>query len=151
MTPHPLTVLQPLARVLRRAQTEPFSFTLFEGDVLVRNERYADPATHEYRVRLREGIPVSCTCPADEHYDSACKHRVAVAIRRPIIDEATRMQRRLVADGGHPDIEYPEEPDTVDSSEPPAAWNAEACDCDSLPLDFPCWECYRTGRRDLPK
>jgi hypothetical protein len=25
------------------------------------------------------------------------------------------------------------------------------CDCAELSDDFPCWECVRTGRRDLPE
>jgi hypothetical protein len=32
--------------------------------------------------------------------------------------------------------------DTVDTTQ---------CDCDGLSNNFPCWECVRTGRRDLPK
>lgn len=24
------------------------------------------------------------------------------------------------------------------------------CDCDKLSGDFPCWECVRTGKREIP-
>lgn len=141
MAKHPLDVLQPLARVLRRAQTEPLSFALFQGTILVRNERYVNPTEHEYCVRIRDGIPISCTCPADAHYETACKHRVAVAIRRPLIDAATMMQHRLVADGGGPTAK-PSQDDSEEAS--PAD-----CDCSELRDDFPCWECFLAGRRDL--
>lgn len=73
-------------RVLKRAQYESFAFSWFDGDVHVRNESHADPANHEYVVRIDEGAPIACTCPADTQYDTPCKHRIAVAIRQPIVE-----------------------------------------------------------------
>ncbi|MFC5971387.1 SWIM zinc finger family protein [Halomarina salina] len=89
MTTHPLDRLSTTARILKRAQYEAFAFSLLaDGDVLVRNESYANPSDHEYRVRVRDGLPVACPCPADERYEHACKHRVALAVRRPVLDTA---------------------------------------------------------------
>lgn len=92
MPDHPLTTLAPSNRILARAQTEPLSFALFETDVIVRNEGYPDPENHEYRVTVRDGLPVACTCPAAAHYDEPCKHQVAVAIRRPILDAVAQVR-----------------------------------------------------------
>jgi len=44
-------------------------------------------------VTIKDGLPHSCPCPADEHYQGACKHRVAVAIRTPILEAARNAQR----------------------------------------------------------
>ncbi|WP_282352508.1 SWIM zinc finger family protein [Haloferax volcanii] len=121
-------------RVLKRAQYEAFAFELLDGDVRVRNESYADPSAHEYRVRIRDGVPDSCSCPADASGDDPCKHRVAVAIRPRIIELAVQM--RVVADGGTP---LSADDDTTDLP----------CECEQLSEDVPCWNCVDAGRRDL--
>lgn len=72
--------------VLKRAQYEAFSFSWLDGDVQVRNESHADPDNHEYVVRVENGIPIACTCPADTQYDYPCKHRISLAIRRPVME-----------------------------------------------------------------
>src|SRR6056297_1537011 len=115
--------LDPTNRVLKRAQYEAFAFALLDGDVQVRNESHPNPGSHEYRVSIQDGVPVACDCPADETYDGPCKHRVAVA-GREVDDHA--------------------------SSAEPEGQPPEGCDCDDL-CEFPCWECVRTGRRDLPE
>jgi hypothetical protein len=87
------------ARVLRRAQEETFAFALLATvpipgehvEFRVRNESHPEPAAHQYRVTVREGRPIACTCPADAEYDAACKHRVAVAIRPPVLTAARRL------------------------------------------------------------
>jgi hypothetical protein len=89
---HPLTGLEYSRRVLKRAQYEAFEFSLVDGDLRVRNASHADPAAHEYRVRIDDEHPVACTCPFDTRADTACKHRVAVAIRPTLLDAATTMQ-----------------------------------------------------------
>lgn len=38
--------------------------------------------------------------------------------------------------------EFEDSPTTVES--------AENDDCDDLSGDFPCWECVRTGKREVP-
>ena len=97
MTQSLLERLSPTNRVLKRAQYEAFAFSLYDGDILIRNESHLDPADHEYRVTVVDGIPESCECPADERFDGPCKHRTAIAIRPTILDVATQMQ--LVDDG----------------------------------------------------
>lgn len=72
-------------QILQRAQYEAYAFTYLDGHVQVRNESYADPDDHKYLVRIESGTPVACTCPADTHSDHPCKHRVALAIRRPVL------------------------------------------------------------------
>jgi hypothetical protein len=87
-----LTTIEYSSRAIKRAQYEAFRFSLRDGDVLVRNESHANPDEHVYLVNINNGRPVVCECPADEQYASACKHRVAVAIRRPVLQAAVRMQ-----------------------------------------------------------
>lgn len=145
-TNHPLDRLDVPNRIRKRAQYEALTFELFETNVLVRNESYANPEDHEYLVEIDDGLPVSCTCPADEHYDNACKHRVAVAMRRPIIDFAS--EANLIADGGTIRNEHSREISSLD--EPGADEDdTEECDCTDLPDDVPCWECYRAGRKQF--
>ncbi|WP_114578519.1 SWIM zinc finger family protein [Saliphagus sp. LR7] len=40
-------------------------------------------------MNVENGVPVACECPADTYRDGACKHRVAVAIREPVLAAAT--------------------------------------------------------------
>lgn len=87
---------------------------------------------------------MSCECLADEHYEGPCKHRVAIAIRKPILDTIDEVQ--LVTDGG-PLMEensISREGRGVDTDEP------SECDCEALMNDFPCWACVESGRRELP-
>jgi len=136
----PLAELDPSKRILKRAQYEAFQFSLHEGNVLVRNESHADPENHEYRVTIKDGLPVSCECPADEHAEEACKHRVGVAIRPSIIESATEVQ--ALTDGGTKTRELPEE--DLPEEEPTPG-------CEHLDEEFPCWECVQSGRREIPR
>ncbi|WP_435159036.1 SWIM zinc finger family protein [Haladaptatus sp. DFWS20] len=130
-------------RVAKRAQYEALEFSLETRGVLVRNTSHAKPTDHEYLVTVHDGIPIACECPADDRYDGACKHRVGVAIRTPLLQAAT--DHSLVADGGT-QIEKEAETHTDNSdSDQPAD-----CDCNGLG-GFPCWPCVRAGRRDLPE
>jgi len=94
----PLARLETTSRVRKRAQYEALEFELRDGDVRVRNGSYADPENHEYTVRVEDDLPTACTCPADAKYSGACKHRVAVALRRPILGAIRHHQ--LLTDGG---------------------------------------------------
>lgn len=143
-------------RVVKRAQYEAFEFEIRNGGVLVRNNSHETPSDHEYLVTLTDGVPSACECPANARFDGACKHRVAVAIRKPVLDAAIDLQ--VAADGGqnvttekssatNPGISAAFEDDAESESNDEVA---EDCDCQYLPGDVPCWECYRTGRRDLP-
>ena len=141
MTQSLLERLSPTNRVLKRAQYEAFAFSLYDGDVVVRNESHLNPTDHEYRVTVVDGIPTTCECPADKRFEGPCKHRTALAIRPTILDVATQMQ--LVADGG-----VTTETTPTDSKEDT---EIQECDCQYLNDDFPCWECVKTGRRELPE
>ncbi|MDS0223788.1 SWIM zinc finger family protein [Haloarcula sp. S1AR25-5A] len=96
-------------------------------------------------------IPQACTCPADDRFDGACKHRVAIAIRRPDGDQTQRSSRdtaRIRGDGGSsidPDTEDVVSPNSTER--PTDVSNPDECE-ECLP-EFPCWDCYRRGRRDF--
>jgi len=150
---HPLEQLEFPTRVAKRAQYEAFEFTLTDGGVVVRNGSHPDPSEHEYRVDVDEGLPTTCECPADDQYEGACKHRVAVAIRRPLLDAVAATNRPLAADGGSVDssptgsARSDDRSHTDDEVGPPV----EASDCTDCFDEFPCWECVRTGRKELPE
>ncbi|MBX0325829.1 SWIM zinc finger domain-containing protein [Halomicroarcula sp. F13] len=151
-TPNPLSQLAFTSRVAKRAQYEAFEFDLLGDRIRVRNGSYADPENHEYLVQIEDGVPVSCTCPADEHFEGACKHRVGVAIRRPIVDLVTDVQLR--ADGG--EAMRPSARGEQSNSERVASVSQgeeektdDDCECDGLPDSVPCWPCFRDGREDF--
>lgn len=140
-TIHPLAQLEFSSRVRKRAQYEAFEFSLVPEGVQVRNGSYADPENHEYVVTVRGGVPVACTCPADTRFDGACKHRVAVAIRRPILD--VTMQAQAVADGGRPvssrKLGYARD----EPSAEPEMTDPDHCEACAELDGLPCWECFR--------
>ena len=124
-------------RVRKRAEYEAFEFQLAGDAVLVTNCSHADPSEHRYLVRVVDGLPASCCCPADERFEGACKHRVAVAIRCPVLGAARR--NTVATDGGlvpadHSGAELVDEDD---------------CDCEKLPEGVPCWPCFRDGKREF--
>lgn len=90
--PHPLAQPETTRRTIKRAQYEAFEFALIPQGVLVRNASHEIPADHEYVVTIEDGLPATCECPADDHYDGACKHRVALAIRLHVLDAAIAAQ-----------------------------------------------------------
>lgn len=151
-------------RALKRAQYEAFDFRLTDGGVTVRNGSHANPDDHVYDVTVRDGVPVACTCPADEHQETTCKHRLAVAIRKPVLDAATIHTARedirenrernddssgavplLVTDGAGLAHSPSEGGDPVDPERP------DDCACLADPDSFPCWPCVRDGYRELPE
>ncbi|WP_310732959.1 SWIM zinc finger family protein [Halostella salina] len=141
----PLARLDVTKRVVKRAQYEAFEFSIEDTGVRVRNGSHANPENHEYLVTVADGLPSDCECPANATYDGACKHRVAVAIRRPVLDAA--LDRQVAADGGTPRKQRNAADTssvTAKNTEPPTD-----CDCDELTTEFPCWECVRTGYRTL--
>jgi len=138
----PLARLDVTKRVVQRAQYEAFEFSVEDRGIRVRNGSHANPDEHEYLVRVEDGLPSDCECPANANYDGACKHRVAVAIRKPVLDAA--IHQRVAADGGTAVDDGQTNKNTSEDPRP------DDCDCDELANDFPCWECVRTGYRDLP-
>ncbi|MFC6787123.1 SWIM zinc finger family protein [Halobaculum halobium] len=160
MTPaDALRQLAPTTRVLKRAQYEAFEFSIRTDGIHVRNASYADPENHEYLVTLSEEIPAACTCPADARFDGACKHRVAVAIRSPVLAAARDVSTtRVAADGGERGAVTPRrspvDTDSIDEDDTPAGGGdvetPEDCECDGLD-GFPCWACVDAGRRTVPE
>jgi len=149
---HPLEKLDVTSSVAKRAQYEAFEFSLASDGVVVRNGSHADPSEHEYLVSIEDDLPAACTCPADERYEGACKHRVAVAIRRPLLEAARTRTQPVAADGGVPEPAAttsgtdPQPPEVnQDSSDEP-----ESDDCEDCREEFPCFECVLAGRKDLP-
>lgn len=153
---HPLAQLEFSKRVAKRAQYEAFDISLYGTDVLVRNESHANPENHEYTVSIDDGVPVSCTCPADARFDGACKHRVGVAIRRSLIDTVMCVKHGeppVAADGGVSSVDTDQESES--DIQTPATdslindIDQTGDECPECLTDFPCWECYRTGLADF--
>jgi hypothetical protein len=139
---HPLDRLTVSTRVLKRAQYEAFEFTVSPPFVGVRNHSHRDPSAHAYVVHVRDGLPIRCTCPADERFDGACKHRVAVAIRRLILEEA--IEHSVGADGKA--VTDTETERTVPEGKRGIARSSTECDCQPGNR-LPCWSCAKTGGR----
>jgi SWIM zinc finger len=133
------------ASTSKRAQYEAFDFELeAPGLVTVRNESHENADEHSYRVNVEDGLPVACECPSDTYHDGACKHRVAVAIREPVLEAASdyeRTEESEVATDGGTTVEYSGVSEQREESRP--------AECDCLPTfeDLPCWPCYREGFR----
>ncbi|WP_424004762.1 SWIM zinc finger family protein [Haloarcula salina] len=93
-------------------------------------------------------VPIACSCPADERFDGACKHRVAIAIRRPSWSPEqapSRETTRIRGDGG-PSVN-PNTADVTPSDERHSAEESAPDDCEDCLPALPCWECYRQERR----
>ena len=138
---------------IKRSQWEAFEFTLeAPGIVTVRIDGTAATENHTYRVNVENGVPVACECPADTYQDGACKHRVAIAIREPVLEAARESENeherpepsRAVADGGEV-LEATEDGD----DDPNACENGQVGCCGPDGDDLPCFECYRTGEGPL--
>lgn len=111
--------------------------------MLVRNESHLDPSEHEHLVTVADGVPGGCECPADGHFESACKHRVAVALRAPVPDAVTQSQ--VIADGVSP------APEPATGAIEGATGEGGACDCGLVADGFPCWSCVERGREPVPR
>ncbi|WP_277552357.1 SWIM zinc finger family protein [Halobaculum limi] len=151
-----LRELAPATRVLKRATYEAFEFDVVANGVRIRNASYANPAAHEYIVSLAGGIPATCSCPADANFDGPCKHRVAVAIRGPVLAAAQqRVARPVVADGGEKTVagtDADEQSTNPSDGAREHSASDEPTDCACADLDgFPCWPCVNAGRRELPE
>jgi hypothetical protein len=124
------------ATVEKRASWEAFEFTVLEGgDVEVVNTSHDEPDEHTYTVHIESGIPFSCSCPAFEYQESACKHMVSIAIREPLL-EVVNAEPTVKTDGGM----TVEAVGSDHSNERPVD-----CDCSPLFEELPCWPCHRDG------
>lgn len=130
-------------KTLKRAQYEGFEFELeAPGLVRVRNASYGDDADdHTYLVNVEDGKPLACECPAFQYRDGPCKHQLAVAIRKPVLEAAIE-RPKAVADGGVQEARtsVTDTADHTDTSERP-----EDCGCHPSFDELPCWPCYRDG------
>jgi len=146
---HPLAALTFSTRVAKRAQYERFDIRPVGGGFQIRNESHANPADHEYLVEMDGSVPRACTCPADERFDGAYKHRVAIAIRRPEGNQTQRSSRnrtRLRGDGGSSiDTDIEDRASSDDTNRPTS--DSDSVECEECLPEFPCWDCYRGGRQ----
>lgn len=136
-----LATLEVEQRFLKRAQFEAFAFEVTADGVRVTNHSHETPSEHQYLVEVADEVPVACSCPADERFDPACKHRLAVAIREPVVMAADRKAAATAADGG-----------TASSDDGPTDTNSPAserdCDCDEWGGELPCFDCYCAAREE---
>lgn len=145
MCTNTLSALQFNASTAKRAQYEALDFELeTPGLVIVCNESHANANEHSYHVNVENGVPVACECPADMYHEGACKHRVTVAIREPVLEAASEYesdQESDVATDGGTTIEHSTACEQQAESRP-ADWNC-------LPMfeKLPCWPCYQEGFR----
>jgi hypothetical protein len=155
-------------KTAKRVGWESFEFAV-EGPHLVRvtNASYGfEKADHSYLVGVEDHdgllVPAECECPADkynEEYD--CKHKVALAtVGGPVVLQAAvdcptptvdgentnseTLKDKLRTDGGAVTDE------TEDPSPPLNASKHSECDCTAY-SDFPCFDCYRDGHKELPE
>ena len=79
-------------QTLKRARWEHLRLAACPGTrrVNVCNLSYGvhEKADHTYTVTVERGQPTDCTCPAAEYQSGPCKHVVAVAADRAVLDEA---------------------------------------------------------------
>ena len=82
-------------KTLKRARWEHLRLAACPGarHVNVTNYSYGVQAArsgeHTYTVAIGpDGLPTECTCPADEYQPGPCKHAVACAGDREVLDEA---------------------------------------------------------------
>ena len=157
------------AKTSKRVGWESFEFTIVgPHQVEVTNASWGfQKDDHSYIVGVedRDGVvvPAECGCKADrfrEDYD--CKHKVALAsVGGPVVLQAAvdcptptvdggestpqTLEERLRADGGAVAERAGDDPLPLDAEE------HEECDCDDLPDDFPCADCFIEGRKELPE
>ena len=68
---------------MKRAQWEALGATVVADGkhVNIANESYGNNGKgHTYTVTVKDGVPTECTCAADAHGETPCKHRAFVAM-----------------------------------------------------------------------
>jgi hypothetical protein len=128
------------AKTAKRVTWEAWEFTVVgQAKVQVTNASYGFlKDEHSYVVDVEENggqpLPAACECPADEYReDYDCKHKVALAT----VGGSTVLNAAMEVDPAKL------EQDSV-ANKPLADGG---CDCDGD--DFPCFECYLSGRRNF--
>lgn len=133
------------AKTAKRVTWEAWEFTVV-GPHLVRvtNASYGhlkDDHAYTVGVEDRNGAPVpaECECPADQYHDDYdCKHKVALAT----VGGPTVMTAAMDFEAASSCDEAPKATTAADKLRADGG-----CECDSF--DFPCWDCYRIGRREI--
>lgn len=143
-------------KTLKRARWEHLRLAAVPGArrVNVCNVSYGvqEKAEHTYTVTIGpDGLPTDCGCPAAEYQSGPCKHAVAVAGDREVLDAAMHggsepstdagADEQVATDGGRPTTE-----DYVDLGEmyERTGDRPDACRCDEqLSADMVCTECLR--------
>ena len=95
-----ISELQYSDKAAKRAQSEELEFDVPTPGVVVVTNVSHDSA---HSVNVDQGVPVSCSCPADTYQDGACKHRGACAIAAPVLEASSTSRsagKRALADGG---------------------------------------------------
>lgn len=149
-----LSELEYSEKAAKRAQWESFEFSVpASGLVVVANTSYGDDEAgeHVHTVNVTDGVPVGCTCKADEYQSGACKHRVAVAINTPVLEAASAKKERtkLLADGGT--VVSEAKPPELDAETADA--DGDSCDCEHFDVgELACAECYIfDGVKEVPE
>lgn len=145
-------------RTAKRVTWESWEFTIVGPyQVRVTNASYGslkDDHTYVVGVEDREGlaVPAECECKADRYQEDAdCKHKVALAtVGGPtVLNAATEYETPATTDT--PSVETVADKLRADGGLPADSGSVEDdCDCASL-SGFPCWDCYRDGKADLPE
>ena len=135
------------SRTSKRVTWEAWEFTVIgPHQIEVVNASYgSEKADHTYTVGIedRDGVavPSECNCPADLHREPDCKHRVALAA----IGGPTVLDAALAFESPARETEPESNSETVADK-----LRADGgCDCDQW--DLPCFECFDSGRRELPE
>lgn len=132
------------SRTAKRVSWEAWEFTVVGPHLVeVTNASYGylkDEHTYTVGVTERDGVavPAECDCPADVHREPDCKHKVALAtVGGPTVLSAA--------------VEF--ETPATGMTEPDTAADKLRADggCECARDKFPCFECYLSGRRELPE
>lgn len=144
------------SKTAKRVGWEAWGFTVIApGRIEVANASYGYlKGDHTYTVTIENvdgaALPTECECPADQHHDPDCKHKVALAS----IGGPTVLNAALDADGRALSRTNAESPlaqfvtdGGVQADAPPA--ETDGCPHDRAGCDGPqsdtvgCFECYR--------
>jgi len=141
------------ARTAKRAGWEQFEFTVVGPlEVEVANASYGDEKDdHTYLVEIekRAGVPVpdECECPADNHRNQACKHRIGLAtIGGLTVLNAAASAATLSASNA--DVTPSSEKIQTDGGTVAIAQDSERCPNDDPSCNgpegenLPCFDCY---------
>lgn len=146
-------------KTAKRATWEAFDMSVpASGTVVVENMSYgAASGEHTHAVNVEDGVPVSCTCKADEWQAGACKHRVAVALREAVLAAASHEStqgdadaepKTAIADGGvvveDADADADAETETATAAETNER-GVEGCSCLAEMDGLGCFACYQAG------